>query len=165
MLHIEYQISEDDFVAAGRLVLRHRSKWRAYLQIPFMVLGATMVVFSAFAFGWGQTFSGGACLLYGTFLLCLPLLRTRALRRTYRKRPSTGKPLCLEISDSEVHLMSPDMDSRTSWALYDGYLENDSSFVLLQQGRLHFIPIPKGQLAPEQLMALRAVAAAHVPQI
>ena len=165
MLHIEYQISEDDFVAAGKLVLRRRSRWKRYLLGVVLTLGFACILYSAYWLWQREFVAGGVWLIYGVFLLCIPLLRNRAFRRMYRRRPSAGKPLCVEIDDYEVHLISPEFDSRTSWTLYDAFAEDDLNFVLLQQGRLHYLPIPKRQIAPDQLHALRVLVSAHVPQL
>jgi len=164
MLHIEYQLNEDDFVAAAKLMLRKRRRAFFFLLL-IPIMGAGMVAFSVLLLTTRSPGWGAFNLLYGALLLSYPLLRTRSIRRQYRKRPLLSKPFCMEADATEVHIISPDLDQRSSWAVYESFAENETSFLLIQQGRLQFVPIPKRCLDPGQIMELRAAVSAHMPQV
>jgi len=164
MIHIEYQVSEDDFVAAAKLMLRKRRRGLFFLVL-LPVVGAGMVLFSIALFTGRSYLVGAFNLIYGALLLSYPLLRTRSIRRQYRKRPLLSKPFCIEIDDIEVHIIAPDLDQRSSWAMYEGFAENAASFLLIHQGRLQFVPLPKRCIRVDQIVQLRAAVSAHLPQI
>ncbi len=164
-MHIEYQITEDDYVSACKLAMRKRTKSSLYWMFGIRVFGVLLILCALiFAVLRDQWMSAFAPIVWGLLLSCIPLLWTYQFRKVYRKTPMLQIPRTLEIDDSSLHFTSSDSESRSPWHTFIKFAENDRTFILFQQGNQIFIPIPKRELAPDQITGLRALFEAHIPR-
>jgi hypothetical protein len=163
-MRIEYQISEDDFVTAGKLAMRKRFK-RAAVQIYlFPILGAVFFVAALITAIAKHNLSGMLpIMLWGALLLCIPLLWSYQFRRVYRKNPLLRDRRTVDLDDSHLRFKTESSDSRVPWQSYTRFFEDDKTFILFQQGNKFFITIPKHELSPSQITELRSIFASHLP--
>src|SRR5579871_1394260 len=164
-MQIQYQISEDDYVSAGKLAMRKRSKLAAYQLYFWSALGVLIIAAGVIAAIGKSSFSGMLpVLLWGSILLLLPLLWGYQFRRVYRKAPLLRDPRTLDIDDNALHFATANSEGRTTWEAYIKFAENESVFILFQQGNQIFVPIPKRELAPVQIPEPRSLFETHLPR-
>jgi hypothetical protein len=162
-MHIEYQISEDDFVSASRLAQRTRNLFARAQTYFFPAIGFVII-----ASGIISLFTGGPIkvlwpiILWGCFILCIPLLNKFQIRRIYRKTPLLQDRRTLDLDSSALRFATHNSDSRAPWETYTRFAENEETFILFQQGERIFIPIPKHELSPSQITELRSLFETHL---
>ena len=162
-MHIEYQISEDDFATAAKLAMRKRSKRAAFQIYLFPVFGALLIASAAITAIAKHNFSGTwPIALWGTALFCFPLFWSYQFRRVYRKTPLLRNRRTLDLDDSHLYFKTENSDSRAPWQTYTKFFEDDNTFILFQQGNQIFIPIPKRELSPSQITELRSIIGSHL---
>jgi hypothetical protein len=167
-MHIEYQITEDDFVSAGQLAVQTKSKSAAtqrYFLVGFGVLLSMYGVFTAIAKHTLSALWPG--LIWGSILLGIGALYGfygYHFRRMYRKVPLLRARRNLDIDDHNIQFKTATSESRTPWDVYIKFAENKDTFILFQQGNQIFIPIPKRELSTSQIDELRTLLAAHLPR-
>jgi hypothetical protein len=162
-MRIEYQISEEDFVAAGKLAMRKRFK-RAAVQIYlFPIIGAVFLAAAAItAIAKHNLSAMWPIMLWGAILVCIPLLWSYKFRRVYRKTPPLHDRRTLDLDDTHLSFKTQNSNSRTPWQSYTRFFEDDKTFILFQQGNQFFVPIPKHELSPSQITELRSIFASHL---
>ena len=157
-----YQIDEEDFVSAGKLLLKTRRKAALRRVVVFCSLLALLA--SCVTFLWLHQFGSAlACGFFAAVYSGLPLLVGWQYRRQFRKIPALHEPRSLEAEANGVHIISPLTDARFAWQILDRFAENERVFLLVQQGGRVFFPISKRQLSPEQIVEFRSLCAAHIP--
>lgn len=97
-------------------------------------------------------------------LVLLPATFRRALRRQYRNNPMLSEARTLQADFSGLHFRSASSSTDQTWSNYVAYAEDASSFLLIQQGNLLFVPIPKRQLTPAQADEVRSVFETYLPR-
>src|SRR5579871_4231480 len=103
-MQIQYQISEDDYVSAGKLAMRKCLKLAAYQLYFWSALGVLIIAAGVIAAIGKSSFSGMLpVLLWGSILLLLPLLWCYLFRRFYHKAPFLRDPRSLDIDDNALH--------------------------------------------------------------
>jgi YcxB-like protein len=166
-MHIEYQITEDDFASAGRLAVQVKSKFAAGQRYILAVLGAFLIVFGAIAAVSQHALSAlWPAFLWGSILLCIAVLYGfygYQFRRVYRKAPLLRERRTLDVDDSTLQFKTATSEGRTTWDAYIKFAENKDTFILFQQGNQIFVPIPKRELSPPQIDELRTLFTAHLP--
>jgi hypothetical protein len=164
-MHIEYQITEDDFASAGQLAVQTKSKYAAGQRYILVVLGAFLIVSGAIAAVSRHALSElWAGLLSGSLLLSIAVFYGYQFRRVYRKAPLLRERRSLDVDDSTLQFKTETSEGRTTWDAYIKFAENEDTFILFQQGNQIFVPIPKRELSPPQIDELRALLAAHLPR-
>jgi hypothetical protein len=146
-MHIEYQISEDDFVGAAKLAMRTRSKRSVFTIYALLGFGLLLIlgsIVSMIASGSGT--AGLAPFLWGSFLVSMPLLWAYQFRKQYRKNSLLHDRRSLDVDNAQLHFKTSTSESTSTWASYIRFAENESTFILFQQGNQIFIPIPKREL-------------------
>jgi hypothetical protein len=87
-MHIEYQISERDFIAAGKLATKTHSKVALYGRYIPAAFGAILLIpGSIFAIYIGSSTGALLALPLGLLLLISPILSDQRFREQYRKTP------------------------------------------------------------------------------
>lgn len=165
-MHIDYQISENDFVVAANLAMRKRS-WLALFTLYLLpCIGAILVATATVTLIAGTTLSSVlSLLLLGLFWICLPtVFYPFQFRRSYRKTPLLRERRSLDLDQDSLRFSSETSDSRTSWRTYTKFAENARTFILFQQGNQVFIPISKRELTESQITELRSLLEAHLPR-
>jgi hypothetical protein len=162
-MRIEYQITEDDFVAASKLAMRKRFK-RAALQLYlFPAVGALFLIAAAITAVAKHNLSGMLPIfLWGVILVCIPQLWSYQFRRAYRKNPRLRDRRTLDLDDSHLRFKTDNSDSHTTWQSYTRFFEDDKTFILFQQGNRFFISIPKRELSSSQIAELRSIFASRL---
>jgi hypothetical protein len=150
-MHIEYQINEDDFVSAGRLFIKTRRATNFYRRVVvpalWVVFGFSGYVIIRFARAWNPVLLLLVIpVLFPAFRLLIPW----QLRRNYRKAPILHSPRTLDVDNNELHFASSFADTKTTWEPYIRFVENDRTFILVQQGNLQYFPLPKRELTPNK---------------
>jgi len=167
-MHIEYQITEDDFASAGRLAVQTKSKFAAMQRYVLVVLGALVIACGIIAAMAEQALSGlWAPLFWGSILLAIAVLYGfygYQFRRVYRKAPLLRERRTLDIDDHTIQFKTASSESRTAWDAYIKFAENKDTFILFQQGNQIFVPIPKRDLTASQIDDLRSLLATHLPR-
>ena len=99
----------------------------------------------------------------GPALLSLQLYLVKlGFGREYRRSVALRLPATVDLDDTELHWVTTESDSRSSWRTFLKYSEDRSSFVLFYRGSLAFVPIPKRTLSPLQVEELRVILEAHL---
>jgi YcxB-like protein len=163
-MQIDYQISEDDFVAAANLADRKRSVLSAirYFKLHFF-LALTLVLILIAVFVTHEYTIAYALLAWMILLLLLGRLRVSIYRRRIRKNPNSHLLRSLDIDGESLYFKTADSEGRAAWQAFSKVAEDDRVFVLFQRGDRLYIPIPKRELTPAQIPELRALFETHLP--
>jgi hypothetical protein len=165
MLHIEYQVSQTDYVSASRLMMR-RSGWMALLFLYGLpTLGAVLVAAWIFQAATDHRLPPSiATLIWGLLSLCMPFLLDLSHRSQYRKATALHAPQTLEVDEKGLRFLSPASGKRTNWHSYVAFSEDKRSFLLLLPGKSEFTPVPKRELDPAQIEELHGLLAENLPR-
>jgi len=162
-MHIEYQISEDDFLSAARLAMRTCSKWNTFTMYAIRGFGVLLITFSIVPMVRDHSITPGvASLLWGSLLVCMPLLRNYQFRKQYRKNSLLHDRRSLDVDDTQLRFKTSTSESSSTWSSYTKFAENDRTFIVFQQGNQIFVPLPKRELSETQVAELRSLLAAHL---
>jgi hypothetical protein len=162
-MHIEYQISEGDFVSAARLAMRTRSKWSMYSMYALRGFGALLIASSVVPMIKANSVTPGlATLFWGSFLVCMPLVWNYQFRKQYRKNSLLHDRRSLEVDDTQLHFKTSTSEGSSTWSSYTKFAENDLTFIVFQQGNQIFVPLPKRELSETQIAEHRSLFAAHL---
>jgi hypothetical protein len=162
-MHIEYQLSESDFVAASQFSSHRRTPWRRIRLWLIRLLGAVFVVQGALLLSQpGNKVVNALIFLYGA-LLCLFSVVTRLLyKRKFRKMTQLHGRYILDPDETSFRYVAPSGETKMEWKVWGSFAEDANSFVLVQRGSSMFMPIPKRELSPEQIAELRILFQTHV---
>jgi hypothetical protein len=166
-MHVEYQISEDDYVSAGQLFLKTRRRSSFYRRFVVPALWSVIIVSTIITVSVSEDWTAGLIICLVLLLVLVQLCRILIpwqLRRTYRKAPIYHVRRSLDIGEGTLHFSAPSSDSTTSWEPFIGFAENDRTFILVQQGNSVYYPISKGELTPTQVDELRSILETHLPR-
>ena len=161
-MHIEYQISEHDYVNAASLATLRRSKWSVGTLTVLPSLGAIMVTFSMLFAWFGRSEILVPTFIVGSMLLLLPLLSRFRMRRDYRETLALQDRQGLDIENDTLRFWSAIAETETTWRDYSYFAEDSNSFVLFRRDKMNFIAIPKGGLAAADIADLREVFSANL---
>lgn len=142
-MHLEYRISEGDFMAAYEAFWRSRklgSKAELIWGAIAMALGVAFLL-SAHRIGWAVVATGAA-------LATLVPLRYVLHRRAYRESPAFAGPTAVTFSDDIIEVVNPIGESQLKWSLYQSALESEDYFLPMVSKR-SFSIIPKRSFASE----------------
>ncbi len=155
-MHIDYEISEQDHLLAQRLASRKglpfSDRWPSTILpwFGFVLLG--FLIYTVIKQGFSTNILPG--LIVPLFALSMPIVIRRKIHKLYVNSPNLHGPRSLDVDDSGMHFQGPSFTSQINWPHFSRYFEDQSSFVLFQSPRVFSI-IPKRQLSPEQITALR----------
>jgi hypothetical protein len=168
LVHIEYQITEDDFAAAGRLAVQTKSRFAAGQRYILAILSVLLISSGVIVAITAQSLAGlWAPLIWGTILLGIAVLYGYygyQFRRIYRKSPLLRERRTLDVDDHNLQFKAATSEGRTTWEAYIKYAENKDTFIIFQQGNQIFVPIPKRDLTASQIDEFRALLQAHLPK-
>ena len=153
-MHIEYQITEDDFASAGRLAVQTKSKFAA-IQRYGVIAAISQQALSGLWAGliWGSLLLGIA-VLYGFY--------GYQFRRVYRKAPLLSDRRSPDVDDRALHFKTANSEGRSPWEAHIKFAEDENTFILFQQDNQIFIPIPKRELTVSQIDELRTLLETHL---
>ena len=100
-MHIDYEINEQDYVAAQRLALKKMRPAMARFLAFAPWLGLFLLVFIGQAV-WKRAFSTNLIpgLVVPLFFLVLPFTTRRTIRKSYAKSTNMHGPLTLDVDDN-----------------------------------------------------------------
>jgi YcxB-like protein len=163
-MKIDYELTEEDFVAATRL--GYSAIFRAYkirngalrlLGPFFIVLGVALGLITQ---NWA---SQVPIFIVGCFWAALAVFVTYRVRVQYRKANILHGRRSLDVLSDQLHFITPLSEVNAKWSLYSKFAEDARSFVLVQAGVNAFVPIPKRELSPSQIIELRTLFETHLP--
>ncbi len=160
---VEYTITEDEFVSAGRLFLKTRRPRTVYRRMIQPILWAVMFA-CTLAVGLAQHVlrSVAPFLVILSILPAAGLLVRFQLRRQYRNTTHLHDLRTLELDSESLRFLSTQADARVQWNLFLRFAENEAVFILVQQGNQIFFPVPKRGLTLAQTEELRGILQARI---
>lgn len=160
-MHIDYEISEQDYLRAQRLAFKKSGQvpWttKAIPWFGFFLLG--LIGYYAVTQGVSWNFLPGAA--FALFMVSAPVLTKGTIRKVYLKSPNLHGALSLDLDDDGVHFRGATFDSRVKWEYFLSFFEDQDSFVMFTSARVFNI-IPKRNLTPEQLVGVRDQLSSHI---
>ena len=164
-MHIEFRISEDDYVSAKDLAAKTR---RPNSNLRLNVLRGIGVVCIAASIIPVITIQSVALslilLFYGLLLLSIPPIRRNRIRRQYRANPLYLEGRTLDVDEGHLRWKTESTESASKWSVYSKFAENEKAFILFTQGNRVFIPISKRELSEEEITGLRLLFETHLPK-
>ena len=163
-MHIEYQMSEGDFIAASQFSSHGRTTWRRIRLWLIRLVGLVFTVFGAM--GFSQPGNKGINLfiiLYGLFLCFFSVFTRIQYKRKFHKMTQLHGRYILEPDEIFFRYVAPAGETKMDWRVWGSFVEDAKSFVLVQRGSSIFMPIPKRELTPDQINELRALFETHIP--
>jgi hypothetical protein len=159
-MHIEYQISQQDYVSAAILAIRKGrifSKLRYYYFCVFTTLWLVTAMGAARSGGHWNT----AAILTGLTIIpfmagILWIARVR-FGREFQKNANLHGVHQLDATESGMRIAHTESETRSTWKIYSKFAENSHVFILFDQGRKSFIAIPKSAMSPEEIAELRSL--------
>jgi hypothetical protein len=163
-MHIEYRVSEGDFVTASMLALRKRSNWSAldyYFPHIFCVLWLGGNVVQSFIY---PDMEVDLLLTLGVFpiFMGLVVLRRRRLKQDYKKMKNLQLHQALDLDSNGLRLITTNGVARSSWDMYSKFVEDKSSVILYQKLDHGLLIIPKHHLTEGQADELRNLLKARL---
>jgi hypothetical protein len=146
-MHIDYEMSEQDFMDAQKFARRHSSnrtfKW-TFRVLPFWGLFLILavgwnIVQSRLTWGNGMT----SPLVLGFIFLSSPFLMNQVNRRIFRKNPIFRGQRSLAMDETGLTFTAPTISVQLVWDSIQNFVEDNASFVLYQSG-LIFTSYPSG---------------------
>jgi len=163
-MHIEYEISQKDFVDGQRLAIK-KSTIRVIRWMSFVMptVGLVLLIF-LISVGVRQGLSVRLVpgLVMSLWFLSIPLLNRRGQKKVYAKSTSMHGELSLDVDEAGIRFLGPTFSSNVSWDHFSRFLEDDKVFVLYQKGDRIFNILPKRTLTPEQMAGFRQLAEHHL---
>ena len=171
-MHIEFEMTEADFVAASRLQFRREARSLTWLLCfgNFLLLCGVAVLsidllrgdwsVSIRFFNWEQSL----------WLICVlsfvyfPFKFNNSFRKRYRKDKTLSEPRHVDLNADGVSFKSASESYSVQWPYFTSYDENKRSFILIQQDHRTLFPIPKRELSSDQIIELRALFKTHIPR-
>ena len=165
-MHIEYQISESDYVAAVRLCRRagERTALLRIYVLPAMCALLTLPL-AIMLFAWqGLALELVPAIL---FLLC-PLLDMLLWRNKvslrYRDNLSLHRRNFVDIDDRGFRMRDVATDRFTPWSEISAYAESRTTFIRFQDRCGQFHITPKRELTELQISEFRQMLASRLPR-
>jgi hypothetical protein len=165
-MHIEYRVSERDYRKAVTLAKRKRSKlsalelfWPYLFAIAWMLIGFIPRSISNNAGGTDDLYFQLGVI---PFVLLFLLARQMRLRSEYVKLSNYRLLQALDLDASGLRLVTSQVTARTSWSVYEKFAENESVFILYQEGNQGIVPITKAFLTYLQIEELRSLLEANL---
>jgi hypothetical protein len=156
----------EDYLAANWLLIRRRWLWRGvarYMLVltPIMFLIPTLSEFTVdglngsalvINFVTGVMFAAGALgITFLWWLWCVP----RSARRTYAEMQIEGLETSFEFDTDGIRIANALGTSNLKWEHLTNWAESER-LMLLSRTQLMFYAIPKDQVDPAQISALRS---------
>jgi YcxB-like protein len=163
-MHIEYQISEDDFIAARQFSTHSRTLWKKFRLWLIRAVGLVFVVVGGLLLTQPSNKAINILVLgYGIFLCFFSLFTKFQSKTKFRRMTQLHGRYLVDLDVTGIHYISPSGETRMEWKVFGSFAEDASSFVLVQRGSTIFMPIPKRELSPPQIIELRTLLQAHLP--
>jgi hypothetical protein len=156
-MHIDFEISEQDFLDAQRLATKNSSlRIVRWTRLVLPLFGLSLLIFLIH----GTATQGFSVRLIPGLAVCLffisvPLLNRRTQKKLYAKSTAMHGRLSLDADDDGMQFGGQTFSSKMSWSHFGKFFEDEKVFVLYQQNQRVFSSVPKRTLSPEQITTLR----------
>jgi|GEM_PF-1459203 hypothetical protein len=156
-MHIDYEISEQDFLDAQKLAIKNSPNLLTRLtRVVLPLFGAALMAFVSYSlvtqgFSWNLIPAAAFPLL----LLALPGWSKRIQKKPYAKAVSMHGLLALDVDEMGMQFQGPTVSSKVTWSHFSRFYEDEKVFILYQHMPV-FNLIPKRILSPEQVIELRS---------
>jgi hypothetical protein len=157
-MHIEYQISESDYVNAVTLFQRtRRGAWvqRYVLPVIYGILLLPLAISAILVHNRMSVVLIPEIFLLGRGLLGPFMMRRRLVQR-YRDNISIQSRNFIDIDDTGCRMRDVATDRFTAWEEFSSYVENETTFLRLRKNKTQFYITPKRELTAEQIDEFRA---------
>ena len=151
-MHIDYEISERDYLDGQRLAIKHSSvRMVRWTRLVLPSFGAFLLAFLIYGL-WTQGFSVRVLpgLAFSLFFLFIPLLSKRKQKTLYAKSNALHGRLTLDVDDSGIQFGGPITSAKVAWAYFGKFFEDNRAFILYQKNQTTFHMVPKRALAVDQ---------------
>ncbi len=164
-MHIEYQISQQDYVSAAILAIR---KGRIFTKIRYYYFCVFSTLWLMTALGASR--SGGhwnvAAILAGVaiipFMAAILWIARIKFGREFQKNANLHGVHQLDVAESGMRIAHSESETRSTWKVYSKFAENSRVFILFGPEKRTFIPIPKSAMNPEEIAELRSLFKANL---
>jgi len=164
-MHIEYQMSESDFVAASQFASHGRTTWRRIRLWLIRLVGLLFTVAGVLLLSQqGNKTINLVLLLYGIFLCSFSIFTRIQYKRKFHKMTQLHGRYVLEPDEHFFRYIAPAGETKMDWRVWGSFAEDTRSFVLVQRGSSIFMPIPKRELTSDQITELRTLFETHLPR-
>ncbi len=159
-MHIDYQVSQQDYVSAAILALRKgriTAKIRYYYFCAFVIFWLVATLSSSRSEGhwnFADIIAGLSIFPFLAFILWVTHLK---FGREFRNNPSLHGIHQLDATESGMRIASTESETRSTWKTYSKFAENSKVFILFHPGNKTFIPISKDAMNAEQVSELRNI--------
>lgn len=159
-MNIKYRVSERDYRSAAMLELRKRSNW-SLLEFYSPYIIAIVWICACFI---PDDFD--LLLVIGIVPIFMAILwmRRRKFERDYRRKRNLHLLHSLDLDRNGLKVETTDGSTRTTWANYIKFAEDNHNFVLFQKTGHGFFPIPKDHLTPDQIEELGSLLQSRLPR-
>jgi len=155
-MHLEYEISEQDFLDAQRLAIKNSP----VRSIRWSRIGIPLFGLLLFMFWLQSTYTHGLSLrsaigvVFPILFMSIPLLTKWNARKMYARTTSFRCVQRLDVDEEAMSVSGETFSGKIGWSNYRQFFEDERCFVLYQDSTVFNI-IPKRQLSSEQISWLR----------
>lgn len=137
---IEYRLTFEEYIEAQRIYI----KTSPYTYYGYWVLGILGIIVGIAGIVIVPAMIAGYCaVLLGAFLvLSVTLFHRLRVARLWKKEPNISKPLFVDISEDDLHIISAHEEGIIKWEAFNRFMETKKIFMIFRQ-RSMFNVIPK----------------------
>jgi len=165
-MHIEYQISEADYLNAFNLYFRsRRGAWlrRYVLPVIYALLLLPLLYAAIRLHNRTSVILAPEIYLLGIGVFNRLMMRRKLVQR-YRDNISIQSRNFIDIDHTGSRLRDVATDYFTPWSDYSAYLEDNTTFLRFMKVDTKFHITPKRELTPEQIDEFRALCKENLPE-
>ena len=156
-MHVDYEISERDYLDGQRLAIKHSSvrmvRWTRFVMPCLGALGLAFLIHGLWTQGFSVRVLPG--LAFSLFFLFIPLLSKRNQKTLYAKSNALHGRLTLDLDDSGIQFGGPITSAKVAWAYFGKFFEDKRAFILYQKNQTTFHMVPKRALTVNQVISFR----------
>ena len=159
-MQIQFQLSLDDYLAAQHLHAT-RSSWPLFkyllMYYIFPILGLIFLFIDLQHFeDKASSHYHSATILYGLFLICIPLIMRMHLKNCYKRTRTDNNECKFTFEKERIEIEGQYINGSMDWRAVKSYRENDKVFILYS-APARFSIIPKRACTEEQIGELRTM--------
>lgn len=164
-MHIEYRITERDFRAATLLAMRKRSTTSSVEYYGPYIFAIVWVATSLIPAYIHPDMDLDLLLTLGVLPIIMGflVLRRKTMKKEFKKAKNFHLLQVLDLDSNGLRLVTTAGTTRSAWKIYERFMEDEKSFILLFKDSMAILPIPKGELTFPQIDELRALLSARLP--
>jgi len=163
-MHLEYQLSQADFVHARGFGSSIQSFFGRFhlLRIPLWGVSWVLLVL-LFARISGMQVTNWLVLLPALACFIYPLLFDYSGARLYRRMSNLRSPSSVDFSQEFVQFQTNDVTTRMGWKHFTSFAEDNTVFLLFSNGKRCYSIFPKHSMTQPQIDELRTILKTYIP--